>query len=185
MSLTNLLVTFIFITVCHQFSFGKPPKKSVAHRVILTTTTSPKKFKGPLLEVRDSSVVVFIDLKQVEILARDIDVIVIKRQGNGGRRALLGLAIGVGVGAMIGFAGGDDDCGQGVFCVSDRTAGQKATEGAILYGLGGAVTGMLIGALDRIENISIHGGEQTFRENAAVLAKYIRFPTASNPAPQE
>jgi hypothetical protein len=183
MSRINFIVTFIFIIACHEYCFGKPPKKQVAHRVILTTTTSPKKLKGPLLEVRDSSVVVFIDLKQVEILARNIDVIVVKRQGNGGRRALLGLAVGAGLGAMIGFAGGDDDCGQGVFCINDRTAGQKATDGAILFGLGGAITGMFIGALDRIENISIQGSEQTFRENTALLAKYIRFPTSLNPTP--
>lgn len=67
-----------------------------------------------------------------------------------GSGALRGLAIGGGAGvlagAVIGFADGDDDCPSDSWCLFQMTAGEKASIGAVVFGLVGGVVGATLGA---------------------------------------
>jgi hypothetical protein len=66
------------------------------------------------------------------------------RRSSLGRGALLGTGIGVTVGALIGFAGGED-CSGGEFLCFDR--GTLAAAGALTLGAGGLAVGLIAGAL--------------------------------------
>jgi len=65
-----------------------------------------------------------------------------------GRSALIGLGVGAGLGALIGYADGDDPPGM---MSMDRTA--KAATGAVTLGLVGALVGVLIGPGERWDDV--------------------------------
>jgi hypothetical protein len=68
-----------------------------------------------------------------------------------GRGAVEGVALGglggATLGAVLGFAGGDDTCQSGSFCILKFSARDKAFLGGVALGAIGAALGGLIGAL--------------------------------------
>jgi hypothetical protein len=61
-----------------------------------------------------------------------------------GRGAGFGALLGASVGAVLGFADGDDECAEGNWCIIQFSAADKAVMGGLAVGvLGGAVGGIL------------------------------------------
>lgn len=73
----------------------------------------------------------------------NIRSVFVARKGQAGRNALVFGIVGLGLGAIVGFANGDDAPG-GWFRI---TAGEKALAGGISGGLVGTVIGLVAGAL--------------------------------------
>jgi hypothetical protein len=87
----------------------------------------------------------------------DIEYVKIHRKGSFGRSVLIGTAIGVFVGAITGYAGGDDPKDSWFA----TTAGEKAIGGALGGGFLGALTGMIIGFAAH-KTFIIHGKKDKF-----------------------
>lgn len=66
-----------------------------------------------------------------------------------GTSALIGLGVGGAVGALLGYAGGDDEPG-----IMSMSAGSKAAAGAVTFGVLGALVGVLIGPGEQWEDVS-------------------------------
>jgi hypothetical protein len=78
----------------------------------------------------------------------EIAKIVDKRVGRGGLEGFgLGFLGGAAVGAVIGYADGDDECdpNDGHWCLFTMTAGEKAVLGGAVFGVLGGALGGLIG----------------------------------------
>jgi len=63
------------------------------------------------------------------------------------KRTGVGLLAGAGIGALLGFASGDDTCPSGGWCILQYSAGEKAMMGAVAFGAFGGVAGLLLGAI--------------------------------------
>jgi hypothetical protein len=63
-----------------------------------------------------------------------------------GRGLGFGFLAGAAVGAMLGYADGDDECAEGDWCILDLSAGDKAVVGGAVIGGLGAAIGALVGA---------------------------------------
>jgi hypothetical protein len=68
------------------------------------------------------------------------------RRAGAGRGLGLGFLGGAVIGAMLGFADGDDKCVEGQWCIFDLSASDKAVLGGVLMGGVGAAIGGLVGA---------------------------------------
>lgn len=67
------------------------------------------------------------------------------RMAGFGRGAGFGFLAGAGIGAVMGFADGDDNCAEGGWCILEMSAGEKAMLGGVVIGGLGAVIGGLVG----------------------------------------
>ena len=67
------------------------------------------------------------------------------RMSGFGRGAGFGILIGAGIGGVLGFADGDDDCAEAGWCFIEFSAGEKALLGGVVMGGLGGVIGGLVG----------------------------------------
>ena len=175
----NTLSTRIILIICTSMlapcanSYGqKSTKKLKVYMARISTKEQEKPIKGVLEEIRDSSVVVSTAKERVRIPASAIQEIKIKRKGAVGRGALAGGLTGLGLGLMIGFASGDDECDPNAWCILPMTAEEKAMGAGVFLGICGAATGIIIGSVSKAEKISINGNQGTFKKNLEVMKKY-------------
>ncbi len=113
------------------------------------------------------------DLVLVEV--ENISLIKIRRKGAVGKGAGIGFLSGAAVGAIIGFAEGDDDpiCSSfvfGTFCFEGSTAGEKAVGGAIGLGVIGSGVGAIVGTGKK--KIPIDGNTNTYITQLNSLKNY-------------
>ncbi len=84
--------------------------------------------------------------------------------------AAIGFFIGAPVGAIIGFASGDDPGGRGFF---HFTAGEKAAVGAAVLGGVGAIIGYAIASIGKHDRLLVSVGPQ--RDGRFGLGPSVRF----------
>jgi hypothetical protein len=118
------------------------------------TLRNGQKLDGYLKHVTDSTVVYTLTKSPVGSPAMASDNIVgyaelakvsLRRKGSVGSVAIGGGAVGAAVGAVAGFASGDDEPRSGWIVISPMSAGEKAGALAFLGALPGALIGALIG----------------------------------------
>src|SRR4051812_29992688 len=161
----------IFIT-CSSTTFRQQKKKSEKKKVyyayVEVTTERRKDIIGVLQEVSDSAILLFTKGgSRMSIEANTIEHIAIKRKGHVGRGLIIGSVIGVGVGAIIGFASGDTECDGSPFCAS-ITAGEKAAVDAVAIGGLGALIGWGIGSRAK-KSLKVGGNQFVFSKNVELL----------------
>lgn len=95
----------------------------------------------------------------VSVPYTQIDNVVIKRKGNGGRGALIGLFSGAALGGIIGAITYKDCDG----CLFDFGIGFDIGVGAFLGSMGGTLTGLIIGSLMK-KRFIINGQRDKFEQ---------------------
>ena len=163
----------------------KNPKPSIA----TISTMDGRKVKGWFYRMDNDNVYLLndrikkpqlVDIKKtgsynetVRINALQINKITLKKKNGGLKGALIGLGVGVIIGAIAGYAGGDDpvmaytgtlnDLFAGFNNAFAMTAGQKAVAEGLLGGVTGPLTGAVIGALVKKKFI-IGGKKDKYRD---------------------
>ena len=150
-------------------------QKIKVYNAIITTVFQGQNYKGPLLEVKESSLTILSKGGLVSIPSNSIKHIKFKRKGAVGRGALAGGLMGFGLGLIIGFASGDTECPQGGswFC-TEITAEEKALGGGLMLGAVGSVAGMIVGASSHTPKITINGDQSIFLAKKEDIRKYAR-----------
>lgn len=131
-------------------------------------------FRGELLAVQGQELVIALSdsFTKVNLHIDEIKTIRIVRKSNFLKSLGIGLLMGGGTGALIGFSSGDDPPGWFSF-----SAGQKALIGGFALGLIGSGIGGLVGAISGM-NDSIEVRQLSEKEKIGVLGKlqlYSRF----------
>ena len=168
----------VMLLKCFIPAFSQQEKKSGKKKVyiaIVGVTYQRKKMEGVLQEVGDSSIYVLTKKGMILIESKVIKEIAIKRKGSAGWGALTGSLVGMGLGAIIGFASGDDQCDGTAFCIT-FTAEEKALGGAIALGGVGALIGMGAGSTAK-EHIKIGESQSVFSTYIELLRKYSMHET--------
>jgi hypothetical protein len=169
--MSAILIVWSNAAYCQQ---KKYPEKAKVYNALVSTSTHKRVIVGILKEVSDSAIYLLMQGQTVKLAARVIDKIVIKRKGNAGRGALTGACIGMGLGAIIGFAG-DDTCDGTTFCI-EVSAGEQALAGAVVLGGAGALIGLGLGKTAK-ERIIIGESQFVFEKYIELLSKYtLREP---------
>ena len=141
---------------------------------IISTVFQGKNYKGPLMEVADSSITILSKGGPVSIPSSSIKNIKFKRTASVGRGAAVGGVTGLFLGVMIGFASGDDECPPGTLCIYEATAGEKALAGGLVFSAAGSVIGVIIGATSHTQKIKINGDQKIFLTKREDIRKYAR-----------
>lgn len=115
------------------------------------------------------------DLSLILIEAENIREIRLRRKGSVGRGLGIGFLGGALIGAIIGFADGDNDdkCSPffgGQICTEGKKSGEKATELAVGLGIFGAGVGAVVGTGKK--KFLIDGNTDTYISNLVVLKNY-------------
>ena len=150
-----------------------PKKYQKFHSTIVTNTE--EKQTGYLYNIDDSTLRVTAVMMSVntapngkllvqEYKYNDINTVNLKRHNSVGRGALFGGLIGLGTGALLGLASGDDPK-EDWFAM---TAGEKALGLGISMGTMGAIVGLIIGAVAHKKFI-IGGSREKFQAMKADL----------------
>ena len=121
-------------------------QKIKVYNAIVSTVFQGKKYKGPLLEVKESSVTILSKGEPTSIPSNSIKDIKFKRTASAGRGAAWGGLTGFFTGGVIGLASGDEECPQGSWFCTEVTAEEKALGGGLVLGAVGSVVGVIIGA---------------------------------------
>ncbi len=171
--LTRFLLLSLGILIGLPDCFSQPAPKPEKYTTIITSTVRTKK-KGTLMEAGDSSILIYLRKLQMSIPASTIKQIKIKRSKAAGRGALTGGLIGLTVGAIAGYASGDEDpCQPGTWFCDQVTAEEKALGLGLAMSAGGALVGTIVGSYSKVEKIVINGDQPTFLNNVDKIRKYI------------
>jgi hypothetical protein len=169
------LLTMCLLSFCTAGRGQQTAEKRLRiYNAIISTPEQQQKLRGVLLEVHDSAVTIISKDVAVRIPATSIREIKIKRKAAVGRGAAVGGLTGFGLGLIIGFASGDDQCPPGSWCIYQATAEEKALGGGLVLGAGGTIIGVIIGAASRAEKIKINNDPRIFRNNLERLKKYLK-----------
>lgn len=166
-------IFFLFIPDC--VGQQQTPKIKVYNAVIYTIYQGPN-YKGPLLQVTDSSLTILWKGTPTSIPSNSVRTIKFKRKAAGGRGAVAGGITGLALGMIIGAASGDDECPPGQICIYQATAGEKALAGGLVLSVCGSVVGAIIGSLSHAEIIKVNGNRETFVANKEKLRRYLFLP---------
>ena len=140
-------------TTSQQVDYSKAAKKS-----------PPKQVKGTLVDMDETTITLEISPSKppIEILRMDVSKLEVsygKKSRHTG--ALIGLGVGAGLGAIIGFSGGDDPDG-----IVSFSAGAKAGMGAFAFGVVGAIIGSVVTPGDKWETVQTHNLQLGFSKGA-------------------
>jgi len=146
------------------------------YNAIITTVFQGRNYKGPLLEVKDSSLTISSKGRPVLIPSNSIKNIKLKRKGAVGSGALAGGITGFGLGLRSGYASGAEGCPQGgsLLC-TEISAEEKAVGGGLALGAVGSVAGVIIGASSHTKKIKINGDQSIFLARKEDIRKYARY----------
>jgi hypothetical protein len=134
------------------------------------TLNNDSRVKG-VLYAADEEGLILIDNKLLGTIMTvgygDIELIKVRKRGRVGNSALIGGAGGTALGALIGFAGGDDPEDCWILCY---TAEEKALMGAVALVIPGAGIGALIGTESK--KFEINGDLKQYKRSLSELKKY-------------
>jgi len=154
---------------------GQPRAQKIkVYNAIITTVFQGQNYKGPLLEVKDSSLTISSKGGPVSIPSNSIKDIKFKRTASVGRGAAVGGLTGFFTGAIVGLASGDEECPQGSWFCTEVTAEEKALGGGLVLGAVGSVAGVIVGALIHTPKIKINGDQSIFLAKKEDIRKYAR-----------
>jgi hypothetical protein len=143
---------------------------------LVITKKDGQQIRGELITVKPNSLLLLdAEEKDVSIDIRDIKVIRIVKKSKVLKGIGLGLLIGGGTGALIGFSGGVD---SDVFLASTSTAAEKALLGGIAFGALGLLIGGIVGLASKgektiqIENMT----DSEIQKTLDKLRKKARIP---------
>ena len=168
----GFLVFILFITILPGNSFAKDKKHGSE---VIVRKKDGATIKAELLTVKNNEIILMdsFDMSGITLKADEIQKITVTKKSSVFKGIGLGLVIGGGSGALIGFASGDDDSGWFRW-----TAGQKALMGGIGLGAVGLLTGGILGAIKGIDESVVLEG-RTPEEMKLILKKLnarSRFP---------
>lgn len=171
-------IAVILVASCAPCSGQSTKQKVKVYNSIVSTVFHGQAYRGVLSEVTDSSLTMLSHGEEVRIRSNSIKQIKFKRKASVGRGAAIGGITGLGLGLMIGFASGDDTCPSGSFCIYETTAEEKALGGGLVLCAGGAIVGVIIGAIGNAQKIEINGDVKTFQSKQGEMKKYVlRVPS--------
>jgi hypothetical protein len=155
-----------------------PQEARPIHKIWVTPRNNTSRLIGYLSEVGDSLIIVSSHLNQSgftedlqSIDFQNIETIKFRKKGKVGNSILIGALSGVAIGAIVGFASGDDNCSGGLFSsLFCYTKEQKAVLGGVSLLLPGVLIGAVAGSI-KIE-IPINGDYQTFKKKRGELMKF-------------
>lgn len=162
-----LILFLLLFTTSAIIASDSIPKKKIYK--VMVTTASNAIFQGYLKDFRNDHLVYTKKEEQFGasalstdkfILYNELASVKLKRKGSVGRGALYGGIIGLATGALIGFIEGDDkitpysgdplvDIFIGLGNAFAMTAGEKAVTYGLAAGGGGAIAGVIFGAVAR------------------------------------
>ncbi|HXB43209.1 MAG TPA: hypothetical protein VNV85_04100, partial [Puia sp.] len=90
---------------------------------------------------------------------KDLEKVRIAKKGIVGQSTLIGAVTGIVIGAILGFAQGDDP--QSYWFRT--TAGEKAFAGGVFFGAVGSLTGLIIGMVSH-KTFVIHGKRENYEK---------------------
>ena len=174
-ALRNQLMLAACLLTFHADIMGQTRVQKIkVYNAIITTFFQGQNYKGPLLEVSDSSIAILSKGEPKSIPSNSIKNIKFKRTASVGRGAALGGLTGFFVGLVIGLASGDDECPPGQTCYFQTTAGEKGLAGGLVLSAAGSIVGVIIGATSSAQKISIDGDQKTFQSKRGEISKYVR-----------
>ena len=174
-----LLPTLTTIAQTDTITLTKKKKPSVATII----TMDQKKVYGWFYKMDSNNVYLLnaeikkpqsMEIKNIDLYKESIRIdvlqinkITFRKKHQGLKGALIGLGAGAAIGAIAGYASGDDP--PGLF---SATATEKGAAAAIFLGLTGALVGTLIGVLVK-DTFVIGGKKDTYRDFHSELAKRL------------
>ena len=167
----QIIILLTFLCLLGNLS-AKDRKKGAE---VIIQKKDGKTFKGELLAVKNDEIILMDSINQsgIKLKSKGIQKITIVKKGELFKGMGLGLVIGGGSGAMLGFASGDDKSGW-----FSMTAGEKAVVGGLALGVLGALGGGIWGAIKGVDESVVLDG-RTPEEMERVLEKLntkSRFP---------
>jgi hypothetical protein len=176
-ALRNHLLLATCLLTFHACVLGQSRVQKIKlYNAVVSTVFQGHKYKGPLIEVSNSSITILSKGERVSIPSNSIKDIKFKRKGAVGRGALAGGLTGFCLGLIIGFASGDEECppGGSWFC-TEISAEEKAVGGGLALGAVGSVAGVIIGAASHTKKIKINGDQSIFLARKEDIRKYARY----------
>ena len=171
LTIQSLTISIICLTV--QFSFGQttstPEKMKKPYIVWVQSIDKTSTIKGYLSEVGDTLVVAPLKMNQTDkqISLNNVNYLEFRRKGKKKKGILIGGAIGLGLGALVGLVT-YQPC-SGSFCL-DFGIGMNALGGGILGVIPGGIIGGMIGG--KKITIPIQGSKKSIQTQKEELLKY-------------
>jgi len=176
-------IVILLLCCCYFLSAQEKEQKIKIYKTWVSFNNVPFNVKGVLYEVKDSSILVSNSLlvreytsgrfKSADLHINTIEKIRIRKKNKVGKAALIGGISGFVIGAIIGYAEGDDPpCSTGYWgggCES-YTAGQKALINGASFAIVGGGIGALVGLI-KIK-IPINGNIENFNNSKNRLKEY-------------
>ncbi|MBC5775578.1 hypothetical protein H8S95_15990 [Pontibacter sp. KCTC 32443] len=175
------LILLLLLSVTLGTSAQSIPASTVDSYNWIYLKNGSRPLKGVTVQASDSSLhfvnesflvrnTVPASIKPLIIPVTHIDKIKYRRRNNIIRVGLIGALGGAALGALIGYASGDDTCESGSWCMVLFSAEDKAMVGSILGILPGMGIGMAIGSYRK--TIYINGAQSTYSLTRDELKKY-------------
>jgi hypothetical protein len=168
----GFLVFILAITILPGTSFAEDKKHGSE---VIVKKKDGATIKAELLTVKNNEIILMdsFDMTGITLRADEIQKITITKKSSVFKGIGLGLVIGGGSGALLGFASGDDDSGWFRW-----SAGEKAAMAGLGLGAIGLLTGGILGAIKGIdESVELEG--RTPEEMKLIMKKLnsrSRFP---------
>lgn len=168
----GIIIFILTIISLHGNSFAKDRKHGSD---VIVQKKDGKTIKAELLAVKNDEIILMdsFNMSGITLKSDEIQKITITKKSSIFKGMGFGLLIGGGSGALLGLASGDDDPGW-----FSMTAGEKAAMGGLGFGILGALTGGVVGAIKGIDDaVVLEGG--TPEETKLILKKLnsrSRFP---------
>jgi hypothetical protein len=166
-------ITFVWFAAVTPSSGQTAKPKTRVYNAIVSTVHEGTAYRGVTLEVGDSYITILSKGEEIRLQSASIKTIRFKRKASVGRGAVIGGVTGLVLGAIIGFADGDDQCPPGSWCIYSATAEEKALAGGLVLCAAGTMVGVIAGAAASGQKIRINGDQTTFQSKQEEMKKYM------------
>ena len=136
-----LLLLFAFAVGAQPAPKDWQSLKDLSPGTAVRVIAGTRSLSGSLQSVSDDALSVSSDKAHETVMRQEVKRVLVRKKGHRGRNALIGLAAGAGVGAIVGAASHRDCTG---FCVLNISRGQDAGIAAGVFGILGAAVGTLL-----------------------------------------
>ncbi|MFZ9004221.1 MAG: hypothetical protein ACO20F_10135 [Robiginitalea sp.] len=165
--MTTFRILLLLLLSLIPYSVNAQKIKAYKARV---TLIDESKVKGVLYTANEEGLVIM-DVNLVDSVSfldsRNIKILKVRKKGSIGRGAWIGALSGAALGAIIGFADGNDPPDCIILCA---TAEEKALIGAVTLAVPGTGVGALIGSASK--KFYVHGEKGTYLSVLPEIKKY-------------